>query len=347
MTLPSKAGRSSSGVLVIGRVAAAQGRGHLVALPVGARDQLGRDRDERRGRGRRACAPDWCRSRRSPRAAASTRNAPARTPSGANGSSSAAVRRRSSVVGGGRQARAVHGSGDAAGRRAVWNAQQRTARRRGGCAGAVTATGRAVAASAEPVVPVERTDVPAAVERSKIAVGLVPGAVSESGGGRPDAVGAGTPAGARRADWTRCCGECWSRRNRCCSRRSPAGLPKRGSSLDSGLSKFGSAPARGSVRRTRRPAPARAGRIVACVLQGGAQTAAPGASPAARAHASREHGQDRAEPAPERLKPQHAARATSSRPRKARLMVNGCKTRMVNAALRRPVRGRLARAFPC
>src|SRR6185503_1387244 len=106
--------------------------------------------------------------------------------------------------------------------------------RGGAAAGVVTTTGLTVAASAEPVAPVERTEFPAAVERSRTAVGLVPGAVSESGGARPMPVG-GAPG--RRA----------VRRLGPMLRRmlvetkpvrlapEPAGFPNCGSSLDSGL----------------------------------------------------------------------------------------------------------------
>jgi len=52
----------------------------------------------------------------------------------------------------------------------------------------------------------------------------------------------------------------------------PAGFPNCGSSLDSGLSKFGSAPARGSLRRAGRRAGACSGGVVARVLESGAQT---------------------------------------------------------------------------
>jgi hypothetical protein len=118
----------------------------------------------------------------------------------------------------------------------------------------VAETGLAVVASAEPVVPFERTDVPAAVERSKVAVELVPGAVSDSGA-------ASVPAGAVAVVGLRTV-----RRPGMMLRRmlvetkpvrlapKPGGFPKLGSAVVSGLSKFGTAFVdRGADRRTGRP----------------------------------------------------------------------------------------------
>ena len=108
---------------------------------------------------------------------------PVRRPSGANASSSAAVRRRSNAtddaasclvftvpavppagVPSGMRTRVVRGAASAAGL--------------GG--GAVDFAARTFVV--EPVL-LAATDVPDAVERSSVAVGLVPGAVSESGAG--------------------------------------------------------------------------------------------------------------------------------------------------------------------
>ena len=64
VTLPSTVRPIELRRLAIGRIAAAQRRGDFVTLPVGAREQFGRNRHDRPRRGRPACAPDWCRSRR-------------------------------------------------------------------------------------------------------------------------------------------------------------------------------------------------------------------------------------------------------------------------------------------
>ena len=327
--------------LVVGRVAAAQRRGHLVALPVGAREQLRRHRDERRRRARPACAPDWCRSRRSPRprAAPGTRRRarraartrlPRRRCAGA-----AASRRRSS---------------------AAWCSRCRRCRRpacRRECAPADCAARRrraasratwlrGLAAAAESVV-VGRAHRRAGRGRAQaVAVGLVPGAVSGAARACPSAA-PDSPACADRA-----AGPAAARIGR--DEAGAAGAGARRIAEARQLARFRIVEIRQRARRARIGRRGARGRVCARWLRSLSSSAgrkplhgrvagcanACVAASAAMQRTGRHH---------EDLKPRHAARATSSRPREARLMVNGCKTRMVNVALSGGVR--LARPFPC
>ena len=320
---------------IIGRVAAAQGRGHLVARPVGTRDQLRRDRDERgRPSARRSrrigvvAAGHFERRQHQKRAGARSRAARMHPPP-PRCAGAAAPWRRSSAACCSRFRRCRRppcrpecAPADCAAR------PRRPASR---------ARSRASPSRAGRSSSVERTDVPAAVERSKVAVGLVPAAVSESGGASP--VGPALSAGAARragsaggADWSRRnpCGRHRSRRD--CRSAEARSIPDCRNSA-APLRGLGSPRTRARVcARYRRSRPQARGASCA------------GASPAVRTHAAASTA--RSAPTGTETFPQHAARASPRGRARRGLMVNGCKTRMVNAALNAPVGFALA-PFPC
>ena len=317
---------------VVSRVAAAQRRGHLMARPVGARDHLGRDRDERRGssigharRVRVVAAGQFDRRKNQKGAGAQSER---RECVFLHRGAAAQQRGR-----GGGQAGAVHRPGEAAGRRAVRNAQQRTARHRGRGRRRNNGLGR----------------------RGFGRAGRAGGTHGISGRGRTQQhrgrAGAGRSERQRRRE-----------PDARCRRSGPARIAPVGpdAAADIGRDEARAAGA-GTGRitelrklarfrivevrqrpRARLGAPHRAphrrtpGRVVARVFERGTQTLRRSGR-GLRERMRREHGEKRAERQPQTF-PQHAARAHPHGRARRGFMVNGCKTRMVNVALKAPRR---------